>query len=154
MTYPWLEKWGPPVVLPLNGRQHVATIAIDGSTDALAVVAHETHLTARAIDVANDGIPERARLAAAAPALARDVIRHEWSAQDIAGCRACPACGGLAPTHDPGCPRDATLTSIGLPDQASRDAARVLLTECRCPAGILPPWTCIHTKAREELVKR
>jgi hypothetical protein len=77
---------------------------------------------------------QRLRLAAAAPALVRALLSVEWidRVERNEGWIECPACKGGAlftPTgglgvHTPACPVDAALTAAGLPDQASRNAAR------------------------------
>jgi hypothetical protein len=90
---------------------------------------------------------ETARLASAAPAMVRVLLRCEWG-------DACPECGvprgaycdeathesGMpydvpgTERHDPdGCQLDAALTAAGFPDQTSRDAARCAIHEADSP---------------------
>lgn len=80
----------------------------------------------------------RAKLAAAAPPMVRTLLRLEVAAPskvgrgaDHGGCSACTG-SGLAGVygHSTDCDLDAALTEAGLPDQASRDAARAYLAGC------------------------
>ena len=58
----------------------------------------------------------------------RALLDAEYAtAEGIEGDDACPSCGVFVfsgQEHDEGCPLDAALTELGLPDQASRRAAR------------------------------
>lgn len=78
---------------------------------------------------------ERAHLAAAAPKMARTLLKTEWAGRirdfgETYSC--CPSCDAFAPgpdyggsgRHEPRCDHDAALTAAGFPDQASREAAR------------------------------
>ena len=82
-----------------------------------------------ALDIqVREGDEERARLAAAAPAMARTLLELEWGGGD--GTSISPCCAhrdthpGEDRRHRADCVLDAILTSIGFPDQASRDVAR------------------------------
>lgn len=86
-------------------------IAFDADTDELAA--------------------ERARLAAAAPALARALLGMEWAAMDRDQEHVCAECWGLEHKHEDGCAVDAALTSAGFPDQVSRDDARRMIAEAK-----------------------
>lgn len=70
-------------------------------------------------------------LMAAAPDICRALLAVEWSERPTMGKNRlrCPSCGCSLRSlggdgHDPSCLIDAALTKAGLPDQASRDAAR------------------------------
>lgn len=61
--------------------------------------------------------------------LVRALLTVEWHIVDDPDerekcCKQCPACDTYMANHMPACPVDAALTASGLPDQASRDAAR------------------------------
>lgn len=65
------------------------------------------------------------RLFQAAPEICRALLAVEWGGLTNYGtAEACPYCGGESRRHEEGCIVDAALTEAGLPDQASRDAAR------------------------------
>lgn len=82
----------------------------------------------------------RARLAASAPQLVRALLAVELQGKDVdfdtfGGASVdscCPSCGWdnfCQTRHAPECILDAALTAAGLPDQASRDAARAELAK-------------------------
>lgn len=81
-----------------------------------------------------DGSTCNVELAAAAPALVRALLAVEWAEyeysvddgdgyMDSITREQCPACGDRQ-VHEATCSLDAALKAAGLPDQASRDAAR------------------------------
>lgn len=65
-----------------------------------------------------------ASFAAGAPEMCRALLDVEWSAKPRMAMAWCPCCLGETPAHDNACRIDSALTKAGLPDQASRDAAR------------------------------
>lgn len=85
---------------------------------------------------------EQAKFIAAAPEMARVLLALEWSASipqfvddgdgyrdEMEGDPRCPCCrmtvrARFVGAHADGCNLDAVLVAIGLPDQASRNAAR------------------------------
>lgn len=67
---------------------------------------------------------ERCTLAKAAPDMCRALLSVEWSAKPQLAMCWCACCVGEVPNHDATCALDMALTKAGLPDQASRDAAR------------------------------
>lgn len=99
MAKPWLERW-------------VADSRVD------APDCDETYVT--------DGYEsdDRRQLISAAPDMCRALLDVEWSAKPQLAMCWCACCVGEVPNHDATCALDAALTKAGLPDQASRDAAR------------------------------
>jgi hypothetical protein len=105
----WLEEWDAGERTLTDGMGGCTILATDGTTPRNIAIA---------------------RLAAAAPAMVRALLRVEW-ADERRGLDGCPGCDTVAPDrgdgtgeHDPSCPLDAALTQAGFPDQPSRDAAR------------------------------
>ena len=115
MTRPWLEEW----------RSHrIARVASQVITSSGAVY---------------NVLEEHRELIAAAPALMRALLMSEWAPGDAGfGCRACRG-GRFAGErgHGAGCPVDAALTAVGLPDQERRDGARAEIARMVRRAG---PW--------------
>lgn len=75
-----------------------------------------------------------AELAAKAPALARLLLKLEWRPDDKSSggpdwCVVCEKGWSEENAHAHSCELDALLTELGLPDAASRDAARKLIAE-------------------------
>lgn len=105
MGKPWLEQWGY-----INGG---LVKSRDGESDE---------------DILASSLG-RLALASAAPDMCRALLAVEWAAKLRWSLeQTCPSCG-LNRLHDDGshaviCVIDAALTTAGLPDQASRDAAR------------------------------
>jgi len=64
---------------------------------------------------------QRARMAAAAPALARALLLAEWGDKNIPRCPSCDAPDDSG--HEVDCPVDVALKQAGFPDKASREAA-------------------------------
>src|ERR1017187_6858316 len=137
MTAVWLEEWRP------EGARIFLRITLDGGF-GLAPVGYF-----RFDDKSFYGDMERTRLAAAAPSLVRALLAAEVCLHGCSeGCGYQPACGtcdgnvdfiaegpvvvGHKVDHGKiagglACPLDAALTLAGLPDQASRDAARAAI---------------------------
>lgn len=78
----------------------------------------------RNVNEVDERAVERAKLAVAAPDMCRALLEVEWSARLQVAMYWCACCVGEVPNHDATCALDAALTKAGLPDQASRDAAR------------------------------
>lgn len=75
--------------------------------------------------------PERARLAAWAPAMVRALLEVEWGDPEF-GCRKC--CATITfdgRVHARGCDLDAALTAVGLSTQQQRDEAREMIRKVR-----------------------
>jgi hypothetical protein len=109
MAKPWLERWVKD--LELSGR-----VEAEGDLDTYVTDGYESD--------------DRTRLISAAPDMCRALLAVEWKGLTNYGTAAsCPECdeeqrfgchlGDTIP-----CALDAALTKAGLPDQASRDAAR------------------------------
>lgn len=59
--------------------------------------------------------PEQARLASAAPDMARALLACEWAGRVVDGVHcACPLCDNVAPDHLPDCALDAALRKAGI----------------------------------------
>lgn len=75
---------------------------------------------------------EAESLLSAAPDMCRALLVIEWNGMAYGNTACCPACGNIwegegsqpRETHADACKVDIALTKSGLPDQASRDAAR------------------------------
>jgi hypothetical protein len=117
MGQPWLERWDiVEVPGPVESkRDRWLAIACDGGGGYMSISADD------------EGHPEgeaRARLAAKAPELVRALLEAESTGE------VCPAChcededDGGGQLHQPTCPVDAALTSVGFPDASSRALAR------------------------------
>lgn len=94
-----------------------------------ATVSAGSHTVSTAIEHSAQRLPGRVRLAVAAPETVRALLAVEWLT-DAPWCSRCKASrhddyyGADLGKHEPDCTLDAALTKAGLPDQASRDAAR------------------------------
>lgn len=123
----WLETWSVdhgddlPVALLSSGRPGVNAPLGIGS------MAPPAYQPVGADDVA------RAQLAAAAPDLARALLKVEWRGESR-GCEVCVGCQVEAPyepkpgePHESDCFADAALTKAGFPTAERRDAARAAI---------------------------
>ena len=119
MSKPWLETWWKKVRVGDS-----VSITNDGGTE-------------RARAICRTPSSPWADIVAAAPDMCRALLAAEWAAS-CPECdslhRICPWCKDADPSegavhpdesgHHDDCGLDAALTKAGLPDQASRDAAR------------------------------
>jgi hypothetical protein len=92
-----------------------------------------THYYDVDIDAASEEAKARMRLAAAAPALLRELLKVEWSCGHHDD--SCPRCwfeiDAGREIHAPGCSLDAALTAAGLETQEQRDEARRMIAEAK-----------------------
>jgi hypothetical protein len=105
MSKPWEEQW----------RQVGSDVVTCEKPEWASRVFHEAEVTRvhharREPSVAH----ARARLAAAAPDLARALLAVEWGSSER-GHNACPACAAMGPgDHCDGCQLDAALRKAGI----------------------------------------
>ena len=121
---PYLETWTFGAVLDFltTKRPRLATVTISGPDKPVAlVIGSETHAQELHRRQADEDLPARAELAAAAPALARALLLAEWGDPNIPRCPCCDAPEESG--HEADCPVDAALKQAGFPDQLSREAA-------------------------------
>lgn len=127
---PWLETWELESVDREAEEQfeRFARVVVHRGTDRFV----------GGYNMSIDDDESRARLAASAPQLVRALLAVEWDGGDQNAESVCPDCaapkypymavsagyGELPRKHRSGCALDSALTAAGLPDQASRDAAR------------------------------
>jgi hypothetical protein len=119
---PWLEQWEPAHTGPWRSGDvgTKGTRGVIGATSRMRAIYPS--------DAVEDTGWAAADLIAAAPALVRALLIVEFCGGRADGyggaAPMCPECWHDPGAHQAGCAIDATLSAAGLPDQASRDAAR------------------------------
>jgi hypothetical protein len=121
MSKPWLETWGY-----IAAGAEFGGIVFDRSQARIVRPTRDEPGTWA--DVADK---EDLAFAAAAPDMCRALLAIEWQGGEFCAYQ-CPRCRVFECSDDPtfhgkhieDCALDAALTKAGLPDQASRDAAR------------------------------
>lgn len=114
---PWSQEWEMEPCFERTLDEDVPAYVND------ALISRELLSTGGASHLDNDERNAVAKLAAAAPALARALCLVEWEGR-YSDLRCCPWCGAASPAaHDDRCELDAALTSAGL-DAAAREAVR------------------------------